>query len=186
MNHSNLRFRKRAGISPVIATTIILAITITLGLALWSFANSGVGAATSQYSEAVTDYGEVVRTHRFVIANMDFNNPDDGKVSFWVYNNGKVDLTLSNDFVILVCSRDCTSFDSSPSVLTQVSPDDATRSLTVLPNSLKKFYFTAGDTLQPGGFYELTIIGKVLCEDGEELCTSGLTETYSKKMAVVT
>jgi flagellin-like protein len=163
--------KSRRGVSPVIATTIILAITIVLGLALWGFANSGVGTATTQYSEAVTEYGEIVRNHRFVIANMDFNNPSTNNVAFWVYNNGKLDGTISSDHVILTC-KDCTSFGANPTGLTQDSPTDPDNLLTLAPKTLKKFYFNAGATLEAGKTYELTVVSD-----------AGLTQTFVKKMS---
>jgi flagellin-like protein len=162
--------RQRRGISPVIATTIILAITIVLGLALWGFANSGVGTATVKYSEAVTEYGEIVRSHRFVIANMDFNNPSANNVAFWVYNNGKLDATISSVHVILTC-KDCTGSGPSPSGLTQDSPADPGNPLSLAPKTLKKFYFSAGATLETGKTYELTVVSD-----------AGLTNTFVKKM----
>jgi flagellin-like protein len=162
--------RSRRGVSPVIATTIILAITIVLGLALWGFANSGVGTATTQYSEAVTEYGEIVRNHRFVIANMDFNNPSINNVAFWVYNNGKLDATISSDHVILTC-KDCTGSGPNPTGLTQDSPADLANPLTLPPKTLKKFYFNAGATLETGKTYELTVVSD-----------AGLTNTFVKKM----
>jgi flagellin-like protein len=162
--------KSRRGISPVIATTIILAITIALGLALWGFANSGVGTATTKYSEAVNEYGDIVRYHRFVIANVDFDNPAANEVAFWIYNNGKVNATISADHVILTC-KDCTSsFNPSPSGLTQESPEDVSQPLTIFSKTLHKFYFDTNTTLESGKTYELTVVSD-----------EGLTQTYVKK-----
>jgi flagellin-like protein len=94
----------RRGVSPVIATTIILAITVALGLALWGFANSGVGTATTQYSQTVDKYGEFVGD-KFVIANVAFDNPGFGEISFWVFNSGELPTTISN--IILTCRDPC-------------------------------------------------------------------------------
>jgi len=99
----NLARRKRSGVSPVIATTIILAITVALGLALWGFANSGVGTATTQYSQSVDRYGEFV-SDKFVIANIDFDNPSQGEVAFWVFNSGELQTTINN--IVLKCRED--------------------------------------------------------------------------------
>jgi len=160
--------RLRRGISPVIATTIILAITITLGLGLWAFANSGVGTATTQYSEAVTGYGDIVRNHRFVIANVDFDNPIPNKVSFWIYNNGKVDATISDVHVLLICKQ-CGGATFSPS---DVAPSTLGETFTVAPKTLQKFEFNSGYTggpSLPAGIYELTVVSE-----------EGLTQTYVK------
>lgn len=161
--------KSRRGISPVIATTIILAITIVLGLALWSFANSGVGTATVKYSEAVNEYGEIVRHHRYVIANVDFNNPNPpaNQVSFWIYNNGKLNTTISADHVLLTCDLCASSYN--PDGLVQDSPDDPSNPLTVFPKSFKKFHFNAGAALESGKAYELTVVSD-----------EGLTQTYVK------
>jgi flagellin-like protein len=159
--------RSRRGISPVIATTIILAITIALGLGLWGFANSGVGTATVQYSNAVTEYGEVVRNHRFIIANMDFNNPGANQVAFWVYNSGKLDATINANNVFIICTIGC----SSDPVASNVRAEGADpTNLTVSPKSLKKFYFDT--TLESGAVdkvYELTLASD-----------EGLTQTFVK------
>lgn len=160
---------KRRGISPVIATTIILAITIALGLGLWGFVNSGVGTATVQYSQAIDEYGEIVRNHRFVIANVDFNNPSSNSLAFWVYNNGRIDATISEAHIILICTG-CTGSPPAPNGLTQEDPDDLTKPLTLSPKTLKKFHFDAGTTLESGATYELTVVSD-----------DGLTQTFVKK-----
>lgn len=146
--------KSRRGISPVIATTIILAITITLGLALWGFANSGVGTATTQYSQTVDRYGEFVGD-RFVIANIDFDNPSSGNVAFWIFNSGKLPTTI-NDFV-LTC-RDCGS--ALPSV-------SLTDPVTVPSKELTKVTFELTGTTPINGnadfggrTYELTVISE--------------------------
>src|SRR5213593_1794462 len=84
----SVRLRKRAGVSPVIATTIILAITVTLGLALFTYANSGVSSATRSYSDSVKQYGDFTKD-KFVISNIDFNNPTADLISLWIFNSGK-------------------------------------------------------------------------------------------------
>ncbi|MEM0367060.1 MAG: hypothetical protein QW383_01005, partial [Candidatus Nitrosocaldus sp.] len=105
-NNYNDRARQRYGISPVIATTIILGITVTLGIALWAFANSSVGTSATTYANTITDYINYLR-ERFVIFNMAFKYDaienasapsacsDNAKcVSIWLYNNGQVPLNV--------------------------------------------------------------------------------------------
>lgn len=171
--------RQRSGISPVIATTIILAITVVLGLALWIFANSGVSNATIQYSEAIEDYGNIVRNHRFVIANMDFDASTD-KIAFWVYNNGKIDATINQDHILVICKdAGCVSPTPNSSTLCQHDPSDPNLCLadfTVPSKSLRKFSVTMIDTLPAidpivsGNTYEVTV-----------LSDQGLAQTYVKK-----
>ena len=166
----NLARRKRSGVSPVIATTIILAITVALGLSLWGFANSAVGTATVQYSQAIDDYGEVVRNHRFIIANVDFNNPSANSVAFWVYNNGRMNATIGENHMILTCSG-CIQPEPVPNGLTPDPFDPLDPNpFTLTPKTLKKFVFDSGTTLEPGKTYELTVVSD-----------AGLAQTYVKK-----
>jgi hypothetical protein len=148
--------RSRSGVSPVIATTILLGITVALGLGLWSFANAGVGTATQQYAETVTDYGAFT-SDRFVIASMDFDNPSADNVAFWVYNSGKFPTTINN--VVITC-RDCVSFDADPIDLIQDTPYDVSNPLTMDTKTLKKFSFDSQDTIEADKTYDLTVVSE--------------------------
>jgi hypothetical protein len=155
------RNRKRAGISPIIATTIIIAITVVLGLALWAFANTGVGSATQTYSDKIIEYGDYTKD-RFIIANMEFNNPSADQVAFWIFNSGENPTTINSVAFIdrITCG------DWNPTGLTQVSPFDPLKPLTVNTKELKKFYFDVVDLNSTpntlidcaGETFELTVV----------------------------
>ena len=140
--------KSRSGVSPVIATTIILAITITLGLSLWSFANSGVGTATQTYASVVTDYGKYT-ADRFIIANMAFDRPAPGQVTVWIYNSGQLQTEIEN--IVLTCN-DCASF-------APVSVDKAQMTGTnpVPSKSLEDLFFTSG-SLTTGKTYQIQVM----------------------------
>jgi flagellin-like protein len=121
---------RRRAVSPVIATTIILAITIVLGLSLWSFANAGVSTATQTYSDSITEYGKFT-ADRFVIASVAFNHPSTDHVSLWIYNSGKVNTVI--DTVLLTC-KDCVG-PFTPIPLTSVCLESG--SMTVTPKTLQ-------------------------------------------------
>jgi FlaG/FlaF family flagellin (archaellin) len=150
---SKLKTRKRSGVSPVIATTIILAITVVLGLSLWSFANSGVSAATQNYSDVVTEYGKFT-ADKFVIAGVAFNHPSNGHVTIWVYNAGKSSTTIDS---VLVTCKDCFGFTAIQ--LTEADlPIGAT--MDIPSKSLKSFDFDAIVTFNPGKTYEVQVISE--------------------------
>ena len=164
--------RQRLGVSPVIATTIILAITITLGLGLWSFAASGVSTSTQNYADVVTEYGRYT-SDRFVIVNMDFDNPTDGKISFWIYNSGKISTTITE--VVLTC-KDCGDLVPEAQNLEQYLPDDDTDPMSVASKDFAKFTFELtpgaidGDSDFGDKTYELTVISD-----------TGATQTFLKR-----
>ena len=96
--------KKRAGVSPLIATTIILAITITMGMALYSFVNSQSNVATQSFAQEATDYINF-RNDRFVITNISFKtglcgNFSNGTkvpncVSAYLFNSGEVPIAVN-------------------------------------------------------------------------------------------
>lgn len=147
---SSKRKKSRSGISPVISTTIILAITITLGLGLWTFANSGVGSATQNYAQVVSGIGNYTND-RFVLVNAAFDYPSTNQVTVWIYNSGILQTKIDN--VVLTC-KDC-----SPS-FAPVTVDEAqlTGTNPILSKHLEQLSFNSGSTpLSSGSTYEIQV-----------------------------
>jgi len=149
--------RKRSGISPVIATTIILAITIVLGISLWSFANSGVSTATETYANVVEEYGKFT-SDRFVVtsAAFDYPNPDDMVV--WIYNSGKFDTNIQT--VIVTCKGTC-SASFIPLQLT--GPDLLSGDMTIASHTLKDLRFDSSaksEVFTPGETYQVQVVSE--------------------------
>ena len=99
---SVLRLGKRSGVSPVISTTILLAITITMGLSLWGFVNSASSSSAESFTNEITDYVNYVN-ERYVIVNLAFgyDNPDVNAcsddsdcVTLWIYNYSERDVRV--------------------------------------------------------------------------------------------
>lgn len=92
--------RRRAGVSPVIATTIIIAITIVTGLALFAYTNSQTGAATAAFSQEATDFINY-RNDRFVVANLSFKEDKcvtttaANCLTAYVFNNGNLPVKIT-------------------------------------------------------------------------------------------
>jgi hypothetical protein len=152
-NSDGLSRKSRLGVSPVIATTIILAITIALGLALWSFANSGIGVATTSYANVITDYGEFTKDN-FVIASIAFNNPSSQHIAIWIYNSGDFATNISN---IIVTCKDCSSFTA---VNKSAANFDATSINPISSKELGKLSIDTNQPLETGKTYEVQIISQ--------------------------
>jgi hypothetical protein len=93
--------RKRAGVSPLISTMIIIAITIVTGLALFAYTNSQAGAATEVFSQEATDFINY-RNDRFVVANVGFKEtgkcsvaPTDYCFTAYVFNSGNLPVQIT-------------------------------------------------------------------------------------------
>jgi flagellin-like protein len=147
----------KRGVSPVIATTIILAITVVLGLSLWSFANSGVSVATQTYADVVTEYGKYV-SDRFVVPTATFDHPDPDDVTVWVYNSGSFATEIQS--VIITCKGTCNA-SFSPVQLTEGELHLSTPDTVVAPKSLKALQFNSdiiGASFTPGDTYQIQVV----------------------------
>jgi FlaG/FlaF family flagellin (archaellin) len=152
--------RSREGVSPVIATTIILAITVTMGLALWSFANSGVSTATTQYADVVTDYGKFA-ADKFVILSVAFdypNPPDSNDLTLWLYNSGTSSTTIQS---VIVSCKDC----ATPMSTITLTAGDLISGDPMIPSksNVTALSFDAsaqGAVFNPGDTYQVQVVTK--------------------------
>lgn len=78
--------RKRAGITPVIATLMIIAVTIVAGGAVFFYVNSQAAIQEQRLGEANSSYLNFLN-ERFVTVNANFSS---NKVTIWFYNNGNL------------------------------------------------------------------------------------------------
>jgi len=82
----------RRGISPVIATIILSAVVLTIGSAVWSYAQgASTVIATGYVNDTLTIMREV--TERFTVEHVS-NNTARTELYVWVYNYGDVDITV--------------------------------------------------------------------------------------------
>jgi flagellin-like protein len=80
------------GLSPVIATIILSAVVISVGGAIWSFAQGASTVIANNYvNETLTLMNEIIE--RFAVEHV--SNTSDGKfLHVWVYNYGDVDIIV--------------------------------------------------------------------------------------------
>lgn len=160
------------GVSPVIASVIILAITVVLGLSLWSFVNGQVSTSTQSFANEVTDYVNYVND-RFVMVNTAFNydtyndqtrcpgNPPSQCASVWIYNNGNVPVKINGVF-----------FGSSSSSLTQINVwySSVQNSLQIAPKTMGVLSFNSGGAFAQGSTYYVKVVS-----------VTGAYQTYYQK-----
>ena len=97
--------RKRRAVSELMSTLVMVAITLTAGVAVYGFVNGQAGASANQYANSVNNNVDYLREH-FVIVNVQFSNSSSlacGHVGgkgyctssgISIYNNGAVALTI--------------------------------------------------------------------------------------------
>ncbi len=90
--------RKRKGVSPVIASTLLIAVTLAVGIIVWSFVIGQASVASGAMGESTASNVNYLR-ERFVIANVAYNPGEGVEVAIWFYNNGGVDTEIVEIFM---------------------------------------------------------------------------------------
>jgi flagellin-like protein len=89
---SRSSFTNRRGISPVIATIILSAVVVTVGGAVWSYAQGAASVMASDYVNSTMSIMKEV-TERFIVEHVS-NNTSGTSLYVWIDNYGDVDITV--------------------------------------------------------------------------------------------
>ena len=80
-------FRKRSrAVTPIVATILLIAVTLISGMAVFSYVNSEAGSSERALGTATASYLNSLN-ERFLIVNANFSS---NKVTIWFYNNGNL------------------------------------------------------------------------------------------------
>ena len=84
--------RRRRAISELVASVLLIAITLITGFAVWGYVDGQAGTAEQAYGQSVGATANYLQ-EKFVVVSMDLN-ASSKTATVWLYNNGKVDLQL--------------------------------------------------------------------------------------------
>ena len=88
-----INFRKRStrhsvrAITPVIATIMMIGLTIAVGFAAWAWARSAATNSESNFGNAIGSDINYVKEN-FEVANVNFSSTSPQSATLWIYNNG--------------------------------------------------------------------------------------------------
>ncbi len=158
--------RTKAGLSELIATMMVVAITIASGFAVFSYVNSQAGVSAQQYGNTVTNsissLGE-----QFVIVDANFTSSGNN-VTIWIYNNGQINLQPIQ-VLIYNSSRSVYIRHNWTHVTDLNSPATCTRTAST---GLQNPKLNSVNVTQ-GGMQKLTL--SIPCPSGSQTFSSGRT-----------
>jgi len=137
--------RVRKGVSPVVATVIIITVTLVVGFAVFAFVNSEAAVASGAFGQSTASYVNCLR-ERFVITNVAFNYPSSGQVRVWFYNNGAINTQIVEIYI-----------GTSTTSMTKISSFSSTPSTLEVGKSC---YVTFTYTINPGITYYIKAVGE--------------------------
>lgn len=90
--------RKRKGLSEVIGTVLVAAMTIVAGAAIFGYVNGQAGTASQAYGQAVGNsinyLNEKFTVVEMSIANVTCGTSSCGSFTLWIYNTGVITLSV--------------------------------------------------------------------------------------------
>ena len=84
--------RRRRAISELVASVLLIAITLITGFAVWGYVDGQAGTTEQAYGQSVGATANYLQ-EKFVVVSMDLNSSSE-TTTVWLYNNGNVGLRL--------------------------------------------------------------------------------------------
>jgi flagellin-like protein len=102
----NVRFYKKRGVAELFSTLIVIGVTLVAGVALIGFVNGELANSSNSIGNSIGANINFLN-EKEVIAFVNFGSSTSATV--WVYDNGKIDLSLASILIIgdVVCSGVC-------------------------------------------------------------------------------
>lgn len=99
------------GVSPVLASIIMISVTLAVGMTIWSYVNTTSASITESYGQDVTnDINNI--NEDFIITYFGLNSTTD-TISIWFYNNGQLDTEIKQLLIWTVSNMTATSINTN-------------------------------------------------------------------------
>ncbi len=90
------RFHRRSkGITPIVATILLIAVTIIAGMGVFSYVNSQAGVSEKRLGDSTSSYLNFVN-EKYLTVNANFSAK---KVTIWFYNSGNLTTTIKQIWI---------------------------------------------------------------------------------------
>jgi flagellin-like protein len=94
-----MRLQKRRAVSEVVSTLLLVAIVVTLGVVVFTFASGGLSSLTGNFTRLMTNQGNSVDEH-FVVEQVVFSFTGTTGASVYVRNVGTIASTLVSVYIV--------------------------------------------------------------------------------------
>jgi len=93
------KYRGRHAVSEIVSTLILVAVVVSLGVLVFTFASTGLGNLTGSFTGLISGQGNVVAEH-FVVEQVTFTFPATAGADVYVRNVGTIASTLVSVYVV--------------------------------------------------------------------------------------
>jgi flagellin-like protein len=147
--HARGRYRKRRGLSEIVSTLLLVAVVVSLGVAVFAFASAGLGSLTGSFTGLMSGQGNVVAEH-FVVEQVTYSFSGTLGSDVYARNVGTVASTLVSVYVV----DQSTNTFVAQFPLTTVQGTLNVGAVLLIPHTVLVF---PGSTLLHGHTYSFTV-----------------------------
>jgi len=141
--------QKRKAISPIIATLILIVITVIAGIFLYSFVSGYLGTLSGTTNQPPPNV-QFIASSVQVISTTSSTIPYEYNFTFTVENLGTTGVTIETNALLINANNG----QSIGNVYVNTGPNGGTTPLTIAPNSQSTFTALYNKTtLSPGNYY---------------------------------
>ena len=98
MNTRSLTRRRKAGVSEIVATVLMIAVVVALGAVMLTFASNGFGSFGSSFSALITGQGNRL-AEQIVVEEVTFNTTGTLGANLYIRNVGEISASIAAIYV---------------------------------------------------------------------------------------
>ncbi|MBI3023365.1 MAG: hypothetical protein HYY68_06510 [Thaumarchaeota archaeon] len=140
------RYRKRSGVSVIVATLLMIAITVSLGVLIFAFASGSLGTLSQSFTNLMTNSADRI-SEKFVVEQATFTTSGTQGADLYVRNVGTIPITLVSVYIVDQSSNTFVSqFTISTTVNVGTFVDIPNTTLTFTPSPGHTYSFTVASS----------------------------------------
>ena len=148
--------RSRRAASEVMGAVLMMAVTLTVGFAVWAWASGSATASERNFGNGIAANINCLNEN-YVIVNAGFSSGNSKQVTLWLYNSGNITIVIST----LQISNSTWSYNSPSGTV-----------LTIKPNFINSTTISnVGSPFTPGKMYTFKTVAR---------CQGTLVQTYQQ------
>jgi len=155
-NHNKSSVR---AVSVVLGSVLMIAATLAVGFAAWSWASSTAVNSENVYGKSVASNISYLN-ELFTISNANFSSIASQNVSVWIYNSGNLPVNIKQIWISNTTAVSGEQWSNTTTKLSNTNIPNCGHCLTVPPGTVKSIMLKVSTPFKSGVLYQFKILGQ--------------------------
>lgn len=155
----NRNKRSVSAVSVVLGSVLMIAVTLAVGFAAWSWASSTAVSSENVYGKSVASNISYLN-ERFVISNANFSATTGQNVSVWIYNDGNLTVNIKQIWISNTTAASGEQWSNTTTKLSNSNIPNCGHCLTIPPGTVKSIMLKVSTPFKSGVLYQFKILGQ--------------------------